>query len=296
MVSTRSQSRLSESGEDVEEDNAHAEVSSNDNHKYNAGKKSRVAAELNRRHRLDAIAEEEMRPTREDDSRLAALPSSTIDKLAAAMFDALGDTQVQARSSGDQEACAGGAGAAAVPKMQRRVNWAPSLTLPPGPSTSARPPNATETVVYKEARVHPANSRAFSRTARASVPDTAGKSWFGLPATAITDEVKRDLRVLRLRSTFDTKTFYKKFDTTKFPKYFHLGTVVEGAADFYGGRMAKRDRKSSLAEEVMADPALALSRKRRFDKLQGERGSAAGGKARQTNNPRLKKKKPRSSH
>ena len=50
-----------------------------------------------------------------------------------------------------------------------------------------------------------------------------------------TPQVKRDLRMLRLRGAFDPKRFYKSADATKFPKYFQMGTVVEGPADFYSG-------------------------------------------------------------
>jgi Fcf2 pre-rRNA processing len=53
----------------------------------------------------------------------------------------------------------------------------------------------------------------------------------------ITDEVKRDLRLLRLRGAFDTKRFYKKLDG-KFPKYFQMGTVIEPAAEFYSSESA----------------------------------------------------------
>ena len=67
------------------------------------------------------------------------------------------------------------------------------------------------------------------------------RGWYELPATQITDEVKRDLRLLHLRSALDPKRFYKGFDQTKFPKYFQLGTVVEGAADFYSGLPAVPD-------------------------------------------------------
>ena len=66
------------------------------------------------------------------------------------------------------------------------------------------------------------------------------RGWFELPATQITDEVKRDLRLLHLRSALDPKRFYKGFDQTKFPKYFQLGTVVEGAAEFYSGKVLVR--------------------------------------------------------
>jgi hypothetical protein len=61
------------------------------------------------------------------------------------------------------------------------------------------------------------------------------RGWFDLPAQQITDEVKRDLRLLRLRGAMDPQRFYKSLDDTKFPKYFQLGTVVETPADFYAG-------------------------------------------------------------
>ena len=41
--------------------------------------------------------------------------------------------------------------------------------------------------------------------------------------------------MLRLRGAFDPKRFYKSIDNSKFPKYFQMGTVVEGPTDFYSG-------------------------------------------------------------
>ena len=38
------------------------------------------------------------------------------------------------------------------------------------------------------------------------------------------------------RGALDPKAHYKKLDGTKFPKYFQMGTVVEGAADYYSGK------------------------------------------------------------
>ena len=57
----------------------------------------------------------------------------------------------------------------------------------------------------------------------------------------MTEDVKRDLRLLRLRGTFDPKRHYKSFDHKKFPRHFQIGTVVESAADFHSGQM--RDLK-----------------------------------------------------
>lgn len=47
--------------------------------------------------------------------------------------------------------------------------------------------------------VPPPDEQVRARAARKTAPDTAGKGWFDLPATKITDEVKLDLRMLRLR-------------------------------------------------------------------------------------------------
>lgn len=51
--------------------------------------------------------------------------------------------------------------------------------------------------------------RLSSKTARKAAADTAGSKWYNLPATQITDEVKKELRLLRLRGTYDPKRFYK---------------------------------------------------------------------------------------
>jgi len=49
-----------------------------------------------------------------------------------------------------------------------------------------------------------------------------GDKWFNMPATEITEEVKRDLEVLQMRSVLDPKTFYKKNDLKVLPKYFQV--------------------------------------------------------------------------
>lgn len=132
---------------------------------------------------------------------------------------------------------------------------------------------------------------------KARAPDTAGDKWFGLPATVITEDVKTDLRVLRLRSAYDPKQFYKKFDDSKFPKYFQFGTVIEGPTDWHSGRLSKKQRKQTLAEEIMADDHLTEMRKKRINKMQQESNRWAGRPAgRKTENPRLRKKASRSKH
>ncbi|MEW5313935.1 MAG: hypothetical protein WDW38_005465 [Sanguina aurantia] len=137
--------------------------------------------------------------------------------------------------------------------------------------------------------------RLSSKTARKAAADTAGSKWYNLPATQITDEVKKELRLLRLRGTYDPKRFYKSFDESKFPKYFQVGTVVDSPLEWYGGRLTARQRKGTLSQEVMADPVITAVRKKRFTKLQVEASRFSKVKRRKTDMPRDAKrgKKPR---
>ncbi|BDA41166.1 probable deoxynucleotidyltransferase terminal-interacting protein 2 at C-terminar half [Coccomyxa sp. Obi] len=179
------------------------------------------------------------------------------------------------------------------------LRWEPALKLPSpvaageAVSGASLVPNAMQSLGNK-LMAPPADLRRQAREAKKAAPDTAGKAWFDLPAQQITPEVKRDLRLIRLRGAMDPKRFYKSLDQTKFPKYFQLGTVVEGAADFYAGRMTRKERKGTLTEEILADPDIAATRAKRYGALQEERGRWARKKKRPTTNERKKvAKRPR---
>jgi hypothetical protein len=75
------------------------------------------------------------------------------------------------------------------------------------------------------------------------------------------------------------------FDTTKIPKHFEMGTLIEGTGEFHSGRMTKKERKQSFTEEILADLKVKKERKRRFEKMQVEREEVA-----------RKRKKMRSNH
>jgi hypothetical protein len=92
--------------------------------------------------------------------------------------------------------------------------------------------------------------KAIKKKARES---TKGPKWFDMAAPEVTDQRKNDLEALKLRGALDTKTFYKRNTVTTAPKYFHVGKVVENAQDFYNSRVPKKQRKSTIAEELMAE-------------------------------------------
>lgn len=198
---------------------------------------------------------------------------------------------------------------------ERRLRWHPELALPEedegrslgSASLSKREKSdANGSIALLEGKkgalskgvfVPTPDERARARAVRSTAPDTAGKDWFGLPATSITDEVKADLRVLRLRSALDPKQFYKKFDDTKFPKYFQFGTVIEGPTEWHSSRLSKKQRKRTLAEEVMVDDHLTKMRKKRYNKLQEAASQwSTKNRGRKTDNPRIRPKPRRPKH
>lgn len=88
-------------------------------------------------------------------------------------------------------------------------------------------------------KLAPIDTRSLDRQPARLAPATAGKQWFNLPAQQMTDDTKRDLKLLQLRGTFDPKRFYKSSDHKKgLPKFFQVGTVVESSADFYSGMIS----------------------------------------------------------
>ena len=51
---------------------------------------------------------------------------------------------------------------------------------------------------------------------------TKGDKWYGMPATEVTEEIKNDLEILKMRGALDPKRFYKKSSNTDIPKYFQV--------------------------------------------------------------------------
>lgn len=63
-----------------------------------------------------------------------------------------------------------------------------------------------------------------------------------------------------MRSAIDPKRHYKKGESKSLPKYFQVGTVVESPLDFFSSRLAKRERKASLADELLSNTTLGVYR------------------------------------
>ena len=113
----------------------------------------------------------------------------------------------------------------------------------------------------------------FKRGAKRAPDDTAGKGWFGMKPAAMTDSLKTDLAIIRNRTYLDPKRFYKSTD--KHHSIVQVGTVIEGAAEFYSSRLTKRERRSNITEELMADKATLDYTKNKFKKMAQEKSYQA---------------------
>ncbi|XP_053104819.1 deoxynucleotidyltransferase terminal-interacting protein 2 isoform X2 [Hemicordylus capensis] len=120
---------------------------------------------------------------------------------------------------------------------------------------------------------------------RAEREKTTGDGWFGMKAPEMTDELKNDLRALKMRAAIDPKRFYKKNDREGLPKYFQVGTVEDSPVDFYHARIPKKDRKKNIVDELLADSEFRRYNKRKYQSIMAEKAALAAGKK------NLKKKK-----
>lgn len=107
---------------------------------------------------------------------------------------------------------------------------------------------------------------------------TAGDGWFGMKAPELTDELKNDLKALKMRAGMDPKRFYKKNDRDGFPKYFQIGTIVDNPADFYHSRIPKKQRKKTIVDELLADSEFRRYNRRKYSEIMAEKAANAAGK------------------
>ncbi|CAL9696245.1 unnamed protein product [Knipowitschia caucasica] len=132
----------------------------------------------------------------------------------------------------------------------------------------------------KKDAVPPCNEtkKALKLKRKAERAKTTGEAWFNMKAPEITPELKGDLQLLRMRGSMDSKRFYKKNDRDGFPKYFQMGTVVDNPVDFYHSRIAKKDRKRTMVEELLADAEFRQKNKRKFQTIMAEKAAQTAGR------------------
>ncbi|CAG8772183.1 7784_t:CDS:2 [Racocetra persica] len=119
-----------------------------------------------------------------------------------------------------------------------------------------------------------ASTKKLSRKERQKLREaTIGPGWFDMPKPELTPEIKRDLQVIKMRNVLDPKRFYKKDNSKSLPKYFQIGTVIEGPTEFYSSRLPRKKRKQTVVDELMADEEAKQYYKRKFLEIQKSKQS-----------------------
>ncbi|CAI8617623.1 unnamed protein product [Vicia faba] len=169
------------------------------------------------------------------------------------------------------------------------LSWQPQLPFPSlskatsDPSHAQFQAKAPSSTIWKPNSelvsglfVPPNDPRKLNRLLRQQVKDTAGKQWFDMPAQTMTPELQRDLKLLKLRDAIDPKRHYKKGGSKSktLPKYFQVGTIVGSPLDYFSGRLTKKERKETLADELLADQNLSAFRKRKVREIEEQRQPA----------------------
>ena len=95
-----------------------------------------------------------------------------------------------------------------------------------------------------------------------------------MPKTDLTPELRRDLQLLKMRSVLDPKRHYKK-DNSKsdVPAFSQVGTIIEGATEFYSSRIKNKDRKQTMLEEVIAQEQDSGRFNRKYQDIQTTKAS-----------------------
>ncbi|KAJ3390691.1 hypothetical protein HDU84_007093 [Entophlyctis sp. JEL0112] len=129
------------------------------------------------------------------------------------------------------------------------------------------------------------------KTKKKMAVETAGPKWFDMPAPELTDSLKREIQIIKARNVLDPKRHYKREDKNapEYPKFFQMGTVVAGAADFFSGRRTRREQKDGLVQEVLHDAPTKNYLKRKFVEINGQ-------KALRARHPTTKKRRGKDSN
>ncbi|XP_033116161.1 deoxynucleotidyltransferase terminal-interacting protein 2-like isoform X2 [Anneissia japonica] len=100
------------------------------------------------------------------------------------------------------------------------------------------------------------SKRQLKKQRKKEKESNSGGGWFNMKAAEMTDELRRDLKLIQMRSMLDSKRFYKNNDMKNLPKFVQMGQVVDSHADFYSHRIPKKQRKKTVVDELLADANL----------------------------------------
>ena len=116
---------------------------------------------------------------------------------------------------------------------------------------------------------------------------TSDNGWFNMKQPEMTPEIKRDLQIIKQRSALDPKRHYKK-DKWQIPKFFQMGTIIEGNTEFYSSRLKRKERGKTMVEELLHDDNTKKYFKRKYHEIQQSKTSGRKGFYKKVKNARKK--------
>lgn len=122
--------------------------------------------------------------------------------------------------------------------------------------------------------------RLSRRQRRKQQGQTAGAGWFHARSNAA---VETDAKMLEKRNYFDPKRFYKKTD--KVSKHAQLGTVIAGKFESRSNTLHKKDRRTSISAQLLADDSAKTYAKRKYNELQDAKRPRLNKKHRKIGSP-----------
>jgi hypothetical protein len=133
----------------------------------------------------------------------------------------------------------------------------------------------------------------FMKKRKSAPTADAGQGWFGMRPTAMTEEIQRDLALIRNRNYLDPKRFYKSADNQKSKNALvQAGTVVEGPTEFFSSRLTKKERKATLVGEILADKETARYAQGKYLRMQQEKTAKSQQWGKKIKNRQEYRKKP----
>ena len=117
--------------------------------------------------------------------------------------------------------------------------------------------------------------------------ETSDERWFNMKQPEVTPEIKRDLQIIKQRSALDPKRHYKK-DKWEIPKFFQMGTIIEGNTEFYSSRLKRKERGKTMVEELLHDDTTKKYFKRKYHEIQQTKTSGRKGFYKKVKNARKK--------
>jgi hypothetical protein len=106
---------------------------------------------------------------------------------------------------------------------------------------------------------------SYKQGLKRPAPTGAGAAWYNMQPTPMTKELEQDLAVLRNREALDPKRFYKSADAVG--QCVQVGTIIEGPSEFWSARLTRKERRTNLLDEIMADSETTSYAKNKFKTL-----------------------------